>query len=579
MKKNIKFIWAICMHCNRAAVVIKIILYFLSSILTAGNIVVLQKLIDSIVFGIEHHVVQKGIFWGILFVVIELAASNMQHFNRLANLSLMRSMNQFLPKIMIDKYQKIAFPDFEGEENQNIFKRVNEKPVEKILAILDLAGEMLSDIVSAAALCIVFAVVDIFIPLFFIVVLIIVIKLNFLGSKLMSELFFEQTNDERKMDYFRDLFMDRHSLAELSFFGAVSYIRKKWKMYADIVLKERLSLTVKSQKYFAASCSILTVWVAFVAFILIMKLSNGGITIGAFISMTNSSISVLAIGDRIAQNFLELARKSQEIIYLSLFFGIQNEERTDNISGENITIKFEDVSFRYPGTDREILKNINFAIHNGEKIAIVGENGAGKSTLIKLLCGLYEPTKGKVTINGTEVCKIRWEELSKVIGVVWQNFQSYWVSLRENVALCNLKEKGDDSKIWKALENVHFSGIESLDISLGKLDDNSVDLSKGQWQRLAIARSCFAEKNIIVFDEPTASLDPIAESRLYATIYDLLKERSCILISHRLASAKMADRILVFREGKLVEEGSHDVLLKKGGYYSEMWSAQSSWYK
>lgn len=395
----------------------------------------------------------------------------------------------------------------------------------------------------------------------------------------MSKLFFEQTDDERKMEYLRDLFMDKHSLAELSFFRAVSYIQKKWKVYADKVLKERLSMTVKSQRYFALSCSILTVWVAFVALILIMKLSHGEITIGTFISVTNSSISVLIIGDRIAENFLELARKSQEITYLSLFFDMRNEERTNDINGENICIKFEKVSFRYPGTEQDVLNNINFMMQKGEKIAIVGENGAGKSTLIKLLCGLYEPTKGNVTINGTEVCKIRWEELSKVIGVVWQNFQSYWVSLRENVALCNLKEKGDDSKIWKALENVHFSGVESLDISLGKLDDNSVDLSKGQWQRLAIARACFAEKNIIVFDEPTASLDPIAESRLYATIYDLLKERSCILISHRLASAKMADRILVFREGKLVEEGSHDVLLKKGGYYSEMWSAQSSWYK
>ena len=579
MKKNIKLIWAICVQCSRGAVAIKVILYFLSSILTAANIVVLQKLIDSIVFGIEHHMIQEGIFWGILFVIIELAASNMQYFNRLANLSLMRSMNQFLPKIMIDKYQKITFPDFEEEEKQNIFKRVSEKPVEKILTILDLAGGMLSDIVSAAALCIVFAVIDIFIPIFFIAVLIIVIKLNFLGSKLMSELFFEQTDDERKMDYLRDLFMDRHSLAELSFFGAVSYIRNKWKMYADTVLKERLSLTVKSQKYFAASCSILTVWIAFVAFILIMKLSNGGITIGTFISMTNSSISVLVIGDRIAQNFLELARKSQEITYLSLFFDIRNEERTDKIGGENITIKFENVSFRYPGTDRDILKNINFTIQNGEKIAIVGENGAGKSTLIKLLCGLYKPTEGSVTINETEVYKIQWEALARAIGVVWQNFQSYWFSLRENVALCNMKEKEDGSKIWKALRDVHFSGIKSLDVLLGKLDDNSVDLSKGQWQRLAIARACFAEKNMIVFDEPTASLDPIAESRLYATIYDLLKERSCILISHRLASAKMADRILVFREGRLVEEGSHNALLEKGGYYSEMWSAQSSWYK
>lgn len=126
----------------------------------------MQKLIDSIVFGIEHHVIQKGIFWGILFVIIELADSNMQHFNRLTNLSLMRSMNQFLPKTIINKYQKITFPDFEEEENQNIFKRISEKPVEKILIILDLAGGMISDIVSAITLCIVFVLIDISIPLF-----------------------------------------------------------------------------------------------------------------------------------------------------------------------------------------------------------------------------------------------------------------------------------------------------------------------------------------------------------------------------------------------------------------------------
>ena len=148
------------------------------------------------------------------------------------------------------------------------------------------------------------------------------------------------------------------------------------------------------------------------------------------------------------------------------------------------------------------------------------------------------------------------------------------------MTLGNSELKHHDTEIREALENVNFSGIASLDTPLGKLEEHAADLSRGQWQRLAIARACFADnkQSLMIFDEPSASLDPIAESRMYAMIYGLLKGRSCILISHRLASAKMADRILVFKQGMLSEDGTHEELIKQGGDYCKMWSAQSSWY-
>lgn len=219
-----------------------------------------------------------------------------------------------------------------------------------------------------------------------------------------------------------------------------------------------------------------------------------------------------------------------------------------------------------------------------ERISLVGENGAGKSTIVKLLCKLYQPSSGRITINGIDINDIPVCELKKIFSVVFQDYASYSLTLRENIAFGDIDKIADDTALADAmgqglaigiLENLH----RNLDTNLGKIEENGVDLSGGQWQRIAISRACLSDSSFIILDEPTAALDPVAEAEMYRTFAAVLEKKGCILISHRLASAKMADRIYVLKDGVVAEKGSHEELLARGGLYESMFRSQSSWYQ
>lgn len=243
-------------------------------------------------------------------------------------------------------------------------------------------------------------------------------------------------------------------------------------------------------------------------------------------------------------------------------------------------IEFRNVYFVYPSNEKTIFKDFSLSFYTDEHLAIVGNNGAGKSTLIKLLVGLYRPTKGKILIDGKDIQLYREKEMMKIVSVVFQDFKEYELSVRENVSFGDIEKIHDDEKIRKAMEQgmiIDFGN--DLDQPLGKLEKEGKDLSGGQWQRLAIARACIADSELVILDEPTASLDPIAENELYMNFMKLKGVKGCLIISHRLASAKIADRIIVIDKGTKVEDGSHEMLMNLKGLYYEMFSAQKAWYK
>jgi ATP-binding cassette subfamily B protein len=242
-------------------------------------------------------------------------------------------------------------------------------------------------------------------------------------------------------------------------------------------------------------------------------------------------------------------------------------------------IVFDNVVFAYPKTDRKILNGVTFEISRGERVALVGENGAGKSTIVKLICRLYKPDSGRILINGADIQDLDADGIRRAFSVVFQDFCKYTLTMRENVALGDLSRLRDDDALRGALEMGLAEGIADLDAPLGRLEDEGVDLSGGQWQRIAIARACLPGSDFVILDEPTASLDPAAESDMYHSFIEVLKNRGCIMISHRLASAKMADKIIVLSGGAVSEAGRHDELMNAGGLYARMYESQSAWYK
>lgn len=248
---------------------------------------------------------------------------------------------------------------------------------------------------------------------------------------------------------------------------------------------------------------------------------------------------------------------------------------------EGRTVEFRKVSFTYPNAAGKALSCVDLTIREKETIAIVGKNGAGKSTFARLLLGIYRPTQGQVLIDGVDTRRVRHDADAKC-SAVFQRFQKYKMTVADNVLLGSSRDEPDESKIGAALEKADLplaqrtfpEGTKTL---LAR-EFGGTDLSGGQWQRLAVARGLYRRHNLIVLDEPTSAIDPLEETRVYEKFAELSRDKTAVIITHRLGSAKIADRIVVMDEGKIVEVGTHEELMEKKGLYFEMYRAQARWY-
>ncbi|MCR5689458.1 MAG: ABC transporter ATP-binding protein/permease [Clostridiales bacterium] len=262
-----------------------------------------------------------------------------------------------------------------------------------------------------------------------------------------------------------------------------------------------------------------------------------------------------------------------------MYYGtIPTEKRSDG----KYDIEFHDVSFRYPGSDVYALRHLSFKMKVGERVAVVGMNGSGKTTMIKLLCRLYDPTEGYITLNGIDVKKYDYGDLLALFSVVFQDFRLFSFSLGENVS-SNVEY--DEERVAQCLKKSGMGETlarlpEGTKTAIYKdFDENGVEISGGEAQKIALARALYKDAPFVVLDEPTAALDPIAEADIYARFNEIVGDRTVVYISHRLSSCRFCDRIAVFHEGELVQTGTHDELLAdEGGKYRELWTAQAQYY-
>ncbi|WP_197081718.1 ABC transporter ATP-binding protein [Paenibacillus sp. E194] len=314
---------------------------------------------------------------------------------------------------------------------------------------------------------------------------------------------------------------------------------------------------------------------------------NNNITIGDFVaysqllSMSTATIKMLSggIGTLINQGlyivdmnkFITIPEKTTKKMAV-----LEHVDRTHIFSVENI-------SFKYPNSDSFILKNISFAISQGETVAIVGENGSGKSTLIKCLLGLYSAKEGRILIDGEDIEDIPQKELYRKMTALFQDFVNYELTIEENIALSETEDINQIqfNKAINEAEVIQFLDMlsEKEKTTLGYTLDNGRELSGGQWQRIALGRALYKEAEIIFLDEPTASLDPISEVKLINRFIDICKGKTAIIISHRLASCLSADKIIVLHEGRVIEVGNHEELLLLRGQYYQMFQSQANSYQ
>ena len=322
------------------------------------------------------------------------------------------------------------------------------------------------------------------------------------------------------------------------------------------------------------------------AIILLFLFLNGQITVGLFIAISGLLFGSI-YGDLSHSVFIFrwAPFHINSYDFYDKFFRLSDEpEGTQTQLPETFDIEFKDVWFRYPGTDRDILKGLTFKINNGEKASIVGENGEGKSTMIKLLLGLFTQDRGEILIGGKKLDEYPINIRTKIFGAVLQDFPRYSIPLKENIGIGNVDEIEDGEKIKEAAVKGRADGFarkfdKGYDTLLGRDFDGGVDISGGQWQRIAIARAFMGNKPVLLLDEPTSQLDPMAEADLYGEFAGMAENKTALFITHRLGSTMITDRIFVINGGKIEEAGTHGELMQADGTYSRMFNAQKQWYK
>ena len=313
----------------------------------------------------------------------------------------------------------------------------------------------------------------------------------------------------------------------------------------------------------------------------------GAFGIGNFVLYTGTVNRFVEAVSDLGGDFSEMRRNNEYLIELYRFLDLPDEMYHGTLSVEKrednkFEIEFRNVSFKYPGSDSYALRNVSFKFQIGERLAFVGMNGSGKTTFVKLLCRLYDPTEGQILLKGIDISKYDYDQYLRLFSVVFQDIFLFAFSLGENISA---RQDYEEEKVRTCLQKVNFgerlSELEQgLKTACGRMYQNDgVEFSGGEEQKIALARALYKDAPYIILDEPTASLDPLAEAEVYASFNEIMDEKTAIYISHRLSSCRFADKILVFDDGRIVQQGSHDELVnEKNGKYYELWNAQAKYY-
>lgn len=408
-------------------------------------------------------------------------------------------------------------------------------------------------------------------------------------SKKRYTLLRNQTPVSREANYYSALLKDRESAKEIRLFALESFFLQRWAAKYLQNLKESLLLAKKQHSATIGLDAFTGLFYLGAASVIIWLAGQTKLTVGDFISIVQAIQGAQGVLGRISTL---LADAYEDSFYLKDFYSLLAFEEPSLSEGKRDKecpapiqegIHFEHVSFRYLHSSEETLKDISFTIKPNEKIAIVGENGSGKTTLIKCLLGLYTVTNGRIMIDGININDIARHSLYRQITVIFQDFIRYLLSVAENIGI------GDSARMDHSDEIKHaakLSGADSFvrrlpqgyDTRLGRMLSEGEDLSGGQWQRVALSRALFRNSQVVILDEPTAALDPLAEMELFDQFHHLAENKTAIFISHRMAATKLADRILVLKDGLIAEMGTHDELMALGQEYYRMYQTQARWF-
>jgi ATP-binding cassette subfamily B protein len=587
---NVPAVLKIVWDSGPSVVIFGLVSRLFSSLLPVVLLWITKLIVDRIVHAVStHQPVQPG-FWWLVAAEFTLAVLNS---------ILLRSID-YSDSLLADKYTRhvsirvmnhAASLDLIAYEDPVFYDRLERARVQATdrLVMIQAIGRLVQQAITTITLSV---SIMLFSP-WLMLLLIAGVLPAFLGESHFAFLGyaknFRQTPMRRQLDYLRVLGGSKEAAKELKLFGLKNFLSERFTRLSDAIYEENIALNRRKLLAGAALSMIGTAGYYSAYVFVIWRTASGALSIG---SMTFLTLAIQQASSNIEQIFSTIAGIGDQALFLTdllAFFEMKPTIRSKPNAlpaPRPIThgIEFRNVSFSYPGNSRRVLDSINFHLHPGERMALIGENGQGKTTIVKLITRLYDPTEGQILLDGIDLREYDLEDLHREIGVIFQDFMRYEMTALENIAVGRVEEIGNlellKSAARKSMADQTIGRLPlGYDQMLGRRFEQGVDLSGGEWQKVALARAYLRDAQLLILDEPTAALDARSEFEVFHRFAELTLGKMALFISHRFSTVRSADRILVLANGRIAEEGTHDQLSRLGGRYAEMFEMQASSYR
>jgi len=483
---------------------------------------------------------------------------------------------------------KLDLDQFEDAEFYDKLERARQQTSGRTV----LLAQVLSQVQDIITIIFLAAGLVLFNPWLILLLLLAVIP-AFLNESHFNDLYYKlawgQTSDRRELDYIRYLGASDETAKEVKVFDLSNFLINRFRVISDKFYTDKKTLQIRDSIW-GTVFAILGAAGYYAAYvIIIMQTISGHLSIGDLAFLAGSFRQLRTTFQGILIRFSAVTQGALYLRDLFEYFEIQ-PKMLDPIHPRAFPkpmlqgFTFEEVGFKYINSDKWAIRHLSFTLHPGEKLALVGENGAGKTTLVKLLSRLYDPVEGRILLDGIDLREYDLKELRTQVGVIFQDFQRYQMTVSQNIAVGNIAQSSNQLMIEDAAkQSLAYPLIEKMPLGyeqmLGRRFNQGIELSGGEWQKIALARAYMKDAQLLILDEPTSALDARAEYNVFLRFADLTKDKTAVLISHRFSTVRMANRILVLEKGTLAEIGSHEELLAKKGRYAELFELQAAGYK
>ena len=571
-----------CFRYSPVMALIKLLFEVISGILMPLMVLLVAFFINNAIYYVHGNGMLAPLVFAIILMAAYYAYSQLdQVIIRLVDKSLENALRENLRPQLMEKQARTTFAFLENPETLDLISRVCDNAEREIMTIYNSGIRSVRLGIQIIGISLLLITHIWWIVPVFVISAIPMLIISHRGGQKIYDIFRVTTKLTRQHYYLSSILVGREAAAERTLFGYADSINGK---FSETHLK-RSNMVTKAlaiEETTIHSCGlILNLLVLIAVFALLRPVGEGLLSYGLYISLVGALIGLARmITGTLSSLVRDMVEYKEYMRDFTRFFALPeiviDESDGGHISFESLEIK--NLRFRYTPDMPYVLDGVNLRMVSGKSYSLIGQNGAGKSTLTKILLGLYRDFEGEILINGADITSYKRSDLRRLFSIVYQDFAKYYIPLKDNIKLGSEQGNFTAALHLAELDDVIDKLPDKESTILGKVFENGVDISGGEWQKVAIARTLFANAPFMILDEPTASLSPMMESKLYKRFAEITQDKTSLLISHRLGSTKLSDILFVLDEGKIAETGTHEELMAANSIYAEMFKSQRSWY-